>query len=338
VSLSRRPSARGRRLIAALAFGQDDGDDPAMRAFCRRHARWWDQRGVIGVAVGPKHTAGRRAGLAVVVLVRRKLVGRKLRPGQRVPRTLDARSLGMGKALPTDVRAVGVGRLESLFSAERPAHPGFNVGNELEGSGTITCLLRARTGGALLALSCTHVIGRFGDAGAGEVVMVPSRDEAEGMGVLGRAPIGVLERVLPLGRSFADGLGNVDAATFRPGRPADVDAALALVGVRPTGVCDDVSVGMKVHKVGATSGLTFGEVTAIHATIGLGYPTPSGGMATVWFSDAIGISQFTRPGDSGALVLDEQDRAVGLHIGSLDDSSICLPIQRVLDALDCDLA
>jgi hypothetical protein len=290
------------------------------------------------VGIGWRQQDARRRGLAVVVLVRRKRPLDDLPRQQRVPASLDASALGLGRDLPTDVRAVGEGRLEALVSVERPAHPGFNVGNVDEGSGTIACLLRARDSGALVALSCSHVIGRSGQGAPDEVVLVPSRDEADDQGVLAQAPIGELVRALPLGRSFADGATNVDAAIFRPDAASDLSATVALLGVQPHAVCPAVSVGMKVRKVGSTTGLTFGEVTMIHKTIGLGYPTADGGTTTIWFSDAIGISQFTRPGDSGALVLDDAGRAVGLHIGSTDDSSICLPMPRVLDALGCDLA
>jgi hypothetical protein len=55
------------------------------------------------------------------------------------------------------------------------------------------------------------------------------------------------------------------------------------------------------------------------------------------FPDVIGVSRFTDAGDSGALVLDEEGAAVGQHFGSFDGMSVCMPIQRVLDAVGCEL-
>jgi hypothetical protein len=58
----------------------------------------------------------------------------------------------------------------------------------------------------------------------------------------------------------------------------------------------------------------------------------------MWFADQIGITRFTAPGDSGSLVLEDgTDLAIGLHIGSTDTLSVCTPIDKVLDAVDCDL-
>jgi hypothetical protein len=94
---------------------------------------------------------------------------------------------------------------------------------------------------------------------------------------------------------------------------------------------------MPVRKVGASSELTTGEVKFIHMIFWLAYPTPTGEEVTAGFQDLIGVSRFSDFGDSGSLVITEDRKAVGIVLGSTPEFTACLPIQRALNALNCDL-
>lgn len=92
---------------------------------------------------------------------------------------------------------------------------------------------------------------------------------------------------------------------------------------------DPTIVGKKVYKVGRTSGRTVGIVRLVNASVDpLSDPTipnaptitPVGTIeidfdvtSTANGLNCKGNARFTEPGDSGALVLDEQGRAIGLH-------------------------
>lgn len=333
-------NARG--LIRGIAFGAGPGARRAARGapdplaeLKREHARWWNQRNVLGLCLARK-VSGAGQPLAIQVLVRRK-IARGLARRLVVPRELDGGAAGIRGRVLTDVREVGRGRLEVLVSADVPTQPGFNIGGASSGSGTITCAVRPRGGGERLGLSCGHVIARFGQATPGDPVLLPSTDKAVSLGLPAAAPFGRLVSVLPIGFDDADAASNVDAATFRPARAGDLQASIAVLGARPRSVRTEVPMGLAVRKVGYATELTFGAVQALHVVAVLPYPGPDGARSDAVFADQIGVSSFTQPGDSGALVLDEAGAAVGMHIGGFDGMSICTPMARVLEAVGCRL-
>jgi hypothetical protein len=91
----------------------------------------------------------------------------------------------------------------------------------------------------------------------------------------------------------------------------------------------DAALGLAIQKLGRTTGLTAGTVTAINAKVKLTYP---GGSAQ--FVGLIKTSKsFGDFGDSGALVVTQEDspRAVGLVIGGTSQGVAFLgPIAPVL--------
>lgn len=344
----------GRNLVNAIAFGNlGDGrrgpPGPRVarearlrppswaRSLQQKNAHWWKQPNVIGLAVGRKVTAGREGPLSLVVFVKRKVARERVRAERLVPRRLDASPMGIREPIPVDVQKVGKGRAEALISVNRPAQPGFSVGNRVGGSGTIGCVVQDRATSNQFGLTCAHVLAPVPTASAGDRVLVPSLAEARASHVLGRAAMGSLVQFVPPVFSDSALAENVDVATFSPTNPSTLDPRIALVGRRPSGVASNVTVDMAVRKVGSASELTTGKVKFIHMIFWLAYPTPTGGEVTAGFQDLIGISHFSDFGDSGSLVIADDGKAVGIVLGSTPEFTACLPIQRALDALNCDL-
>ncbi len=98
--------------------------------------------------------------------------------------------------------------------------------------------------------------------------------------------------------------------------------------------------GMKVKKVGRTTGLTMGTVEAFVPTPWV-LPYKAGKFAaTVWFTDtwtvrSDGDDPFALPGDSGSLVVSEDGKAViGLlfAVNNKGEYGIIMPIEQVLAA------
>jgi hypothetical protein len=335
--------ARLRRLIHGIALGRDiparsatDHEKAEFRDLKRTHARWWNPENVVGLCVARKVANGKRGGIALQVLVREKLPQHHVPLRQRIPESIEANLTGLAEKIPTDVRAVGKGRLQVLVSGDRPVRPGFCVGGRRTGSGTLACVVCSRQDSSLLGLSCGHVIARYGQANVGEDVLAPSYENSIAND-LPLTPLGQLVTVLPVGFDDASATENVDAATFAPNSASDLDKRIALVGA-PNGVRSAIALDLPVQKVGYASEHTTGVVQALHVMASLPYLKPDGSFADALFSDLIGISSFALPGDSGALVLDQDNAAVGLHMGGFSSMSVCMPIARVLDAVDCDLA
>ena len=331
-----------RRIVHAIAFGRDpharEGGGAAT-ALRDAHARWWDDRNVVGLCFAPKTRRGRVLDIGLQVHVRRKRARESVPAARRIPAWVSAESIGQHGKLWTDVREVGTGRLDVLASAARPVHPGFNIGHEASGSGTLACAVRCRATGDRLGLSCAHVIARGGEAEAGERVLVPSLPEALGNGWLAEASFGALVATGRIRPGFDQAIRNVDAATVRPDDDAALDAAIALLGITPSGVRAPVTIGTPVRKVGYATERTVGVVEAVSWVLSLPFERDDGTVQNVWFADHVGISHFAAEGDSGALVLDGASaEAVGMHMGTSGGLSVCAPMEHVLDGVGCDLA
>jgi hypothetical protein len=323
-------------LGSVLSRRTTDAQARHLKRFGERHHEWWQHENVVGLCIARKRRNGGFGQACVQVLVEKKMPGHKLDKRHKVPETLKCPAFS--RELVTDVRAVGKARLEALVTATRPARPGYSLGNELGGSGTLSCVVKERTTGKRLGLSCAHVIAPGGassvGAAVGGAVYCPSLANAEDLDVLSEAPIGTLYRVAPFGFDESDAATNVDAAVFEPDAPNLLDIRVAQLGASPKGVNSKPTVGLRVHKVGAVSEQTYGSIQAIGLCAKVTYE----GSPPATFIDQIGITSFARPGDSGALVLDDNGFAVGMHFASFEGMSLCTPISRVLEALDCVLA
>lgn len=122
-----------------------------------------------------------------------------------------------------------------------------------------------------------------------------------------------------------------DCALVKPLRAADVTPDV--LGAGPVKGRADAEVGMAVTKSGRTSGVTSGEVVALGATLEVGL----GGDKTARFADQIVTTPLAQPGDSGSLVLDEGNRAVGLLFAGSDKATLCNPIHVVCSLLEVDI-
>ncbi len=306
---------------------------------------------VVGVAVGRKIVRGRETGEAcVIVYVDHKEAADRLRRRDLVPETLDG--------VRTDVVATGPLRalplLETLEVSHtrrmRPAPGGVSIAHEKVTAGTLGVLAHRISGEAVI-LSNNHVLANSNEAHAGDRVLQPgpydgggprdaiatlaefvpitfSERELNGLGrllerTLGRilAPAGLGLRRLPSGKTNV-----VDAALAAPLSPDLVAPDILEIGSVSGSVA--ASLGTRVKKSGRTTGLTEGKVTALEATVEVDY----GGKSAV-FRGQIVSDIPSRGGDSGSLIVDEANRAVGLLFAGGSTTTILNPIDAVLAAL-----
>jgi hypothetical protein len=120
----------------------------------------------------------------------------------------------------------------------------------------------------------------------------------------------------------------VDAGIFSPYEGIVKDDILE-VG-KPMSVAEP-QLGSVVKKFGRTTGLTYGKIEAVDASIEVD------GFGTCNFTDQIIVSQpFVLGGDSGSLVVDEANRAVGLVFAASDRVAVANKISNVIDALNVE--
>ncbi len=306
---------------------------------------------VVGVAVGRKIVRGRETEeTCVVVYVDHKESEDALAKGDRVPKTLDG--------VRTDVVATGPFRalplLETLAVSHtkrmRPAPGGVSIAHAKVTAGTLGVLAH-RTSGEAVVLSNNHVLANSNEAHRGDPILQPgpydggrptdaiarleafvpvifSERELDGLGrllerTLGAllAPVGFGLRRLPSGKTNL-----VDAAIATPLSPDLVAPDILEIGaVAGTAAA---TLGTRVKKSGRTTGLTRGKVTGLDATVEVDY-----GGKTAVFRGQIVSDILSRGGDSGSLIVDEANRAVGLLFAGGSDTTILNPIDAVLAAL-----
>jgi hypothetical protein len=122
-----------------------------------------------------------------------------------------------------------------------------------------------------------------------------------------------------------------------PNRNNTMDAAIAgltvaakpeLLGLGEYKATAEPEVGMEVAKSGRSSGVTYGRVLGVDATIMVNY-----GLDTpMAFEGQVAMSPMMIPGDSGSAIVRKGDNAVvALGFAGSDQISFATPIRRVLD-------
>jgi len=317
---------------------------------------------VVGVGKGDKHVQGEPTGRpALTVLVRKKMPKGELMACDVVPASIEDADTDVIEV--GDVVALGVYAGSNIVRTDRyrPAMPGVSAGHYKISAGTFGALVYdVRTGEPLL-LSNNHVFanstnGKDGRAKIGDEIyqpgphdggtkkdaiatlygFVPVQLEASSPGCPIAAAIeSGLNRVIKWFRRSYDvklykrssALNLIDAAVARPINKNWVTDEIIGIGV-PKGMAEPV-VGEKVTKSGRTSGLNSGTIKVVQATIKVGMG--DAGQAT--FSDQVVTTHIAKPGDSGSLVLNEKNQAVGLLSAGSDSVSIFGRMKNVCDAL-----
>ncbi len=142
--------------------------------------------------------------------------------------------------------------------------------------------------------------------------------------------LGSKHRVMAFQETLA--LNRVDAAIARPLSDDLVEKSILEIGV-PRGA-REATLGTKIKKSGRTTGLTTGEISQIDVTARVGY----GEGRVAIFDDQLMAGAMSQGGDSGSVVLDEENFVVGLLFAGSDATTIMSPIHFVLDALGVEIA
>lgn len=244
----------------------------------------------------------------------------------------------------------------------RPAQPGVSIGHVQVTAGTFGACVKDKRTGETYILSNNHVAANGTDghddrARVGDAVLQPGAYDGGGSE---HDVIGHLERFIPLhplfsaprckwaqavqtllniplrlvARNYAVRIERqapednvVDCAVVKPVNPGDVDGNVVGIG-RVRGMVE-AEVGMRVKKSGRTTSITKGEVLALGATLNVGL----GGSTVARFVDQIVTTPLAQPGDSGSLVLDAHNNAVGLLFAGSDKTTLCNRIAAVCNAL-----
>lgn len=301
------------RLITTITA---EADQPALAQAQRVYA----DKNTVGVGYGHKITDDKQTDeRALMVFVEKK---KKTLPASKAIPPL----LAIGSTpIPTDV--VQTGRLKAQPLVTRKLLlPGYSIGHFKITAGTFGAVVKR--GKAYQILSNSHVLANSGLGKKGDAILYPGA--ADG-GKKGKDTIGKLARF----RKFKKTGETVDCATASVDkkRLKDLRSGIKNLGV-PKGTTT-AKVAMKVTKTGRTTATTSGKVIATDATLKIDY---GAGVGEVSFVQQVLCTNYTKPGDSGSLVLDKKTKkAVGLHFAGGSDASVFNPIGLVLKSLGAKL-
>jgi hypothetical protein len=303
--------------------------------------------GVTGVDINEKITDGNPTGeLAIVVYVEKKKPKSQLSAGEAIPAKIDG--------IPTDVKEeqielhaakVALVDVVPLVDATKytTLHGGISMGPcrsvhldppDVPASGdyifvgTLGAVVTDRTTKAVMALTNFHVACVDSGWAPGNAQCQPGRVDA------GSCP--------------ADTLGTLSRAALSD----HVDGAVVTIQSGKTTDCSIEEIGAvkgqaaavlnsAVRKRGRTTGLTFGKVNSIDASVTIPY---GNGLGNHTLKNQIRIepdtaqsAQFSDHGDSGSVVVDGANKVIGLLFGGSSAATYANPIQFVLDELNVDL-
>lgn len=290
-------------------------------------------KNVVAIGISEKESKGKPTGhLALTFYVEKKVPLNKLRGDETVPPALPV-SVSGARAIPTDVKVIG--RIAPEVNAtRRPVQPGNSIGHLKVTAGTLGAFVKR--GDQLLILSNSHVLANCGKAKKGDEIIYPGKHDG------GKKPKDLVARLADFVQFETGGefVNHVDCALAEPleSRLEEIKKEIKGLGL-PKGTIK-ARRGMKITKVGRTTGKTSGRVLDVNFRTVINYT----GIGDVGFIDQVLCTRYTEGGDSGSLVIDiESGKAVGLHFsgsapeGENRGSSIFNPIQAVLDALGVKL-
>lgn len=293
---------------------------------------------VVGMGYGVKWSNGEPTGKpALLALVSQKVDKEELGPNDLIPKKIgDMQTdvLAIGQPFASQAEPIEVG-IELLARRARPASGGYSVGHRNITAGTIgTCVYdMVGTPGNPVGmpqhyyiLSNNHVLANSNNATPGDAILQPGPFDG---GTDPSDRIAHLSRFIPItfdppvNRALHRNL--VDAAVAE-GQFHDLKREIHWVGhLRGWRPRAQVTVGTVLQKTGRTTNYTTGRITAVNATVDVNY----GGGRVARFRDQIITTAMSSGGDSGSLVADRDNFAVGLLFAGSPQVTILNQIQHV---------
>jgi len=291
----------------AISEAQEDEQDALL-----------DKGNVVGVGIGNKITEEKDTDKpCLTVFVSQKLDPDMIRVADMIPKTVgkfktDVVETGeifaglnaMEEPPEPDTKKEEVG-IETLRRRLRPAEGGYSVGHYRITAGTIATAVYdvypyLGIPKRYYILSNNHVLANSNNARIGDPILQPGPYDG---GSYPSDLIAHLSRYVPI---RFDGKPNYVDAAIAEGQFHDLDREIYWIGYVKGMVA--ARVGLPVQKTGRTTNYSKGRVTAINAIVNVNYG--SGRVARM--ERQIITTNMSGPGDSGSLLCDLHENAVGL--------------------------
>ncbi len=236
----------------------------------------------------------------------------------------------------------------------RPLSMGVSISHysELAGAGTLGCFVRKKQNPSdLFLLSSNHILACKNSAEIRDSIIQPAQQDG---GVLSKDNIAALTEFIPLKNEASN---FVDAAIAKIDKTEVIDPIglylpknqlniNAFQGIYQSHDLEEIEDLLRVMKMGRTTGLTSGKITAFD----LDRVIPYGRNMICNFQELIAIEglddkAFSHKGDSGSLIFDKKGYGIALLLGGTKSGgsnnqgiTYANPIHHVFNALDIELA
>ena len=309
------------------------------------------KKNVVLIVDGKKEIAGTSTGRnAIRIGVTKKVPLSHLKRKDQIPRKVDGQE--------TDVFETG--EIRALRTTKhRPAPGGVSIGHPLITAGTLGMVIRDKHEYPYI-LSNNHVLANCNDAQVGDQSWQPGKHDGGGPGdTVGHlfkfAPIhfeddgsacpiaAIIVFILDLLFKFfgrrtrfvpkAYQTNTVDCAISKPIELDDISDEILGIG-NPQGFAE-VAEGDKVKKSGRTTEVTTGVVQNVNGIVRVDY---GGGRMAVFTNQLLITGEgMSAPGDSGSIILNEDNKVVGLLYAGSDTLTIANKISDVISALGIEV-
>lgn len=239
-------------------------------------------------------------------------------------------------------------------SRVRPAPGGVSIGHPKVTAGTLGMIVKK--GGFRYILSNNHVLANCNDADKGDqswqpgaadgggpadtiahlADFVPIHFSGESNCPIARAIIWGLNGFAQLFRSKTQiphavtrAINKVDCAISRP--IIEIDISQEILGIGKVVGYAEAKKGDEVTKSGRTTELTAAYITGTDGLVNINY-----GAKTAIFDDQIVTPVISKGGDSGSVLVNEKNEAVGLLFAGSSSLTIANKISNVIEALGLD--
>ncbi len=308
---------------------------------------------VVATGIGYKTVNGKKTGdLCIICSVETKVATATLSERDLIPPFLGD--------IPTDVNPSGIIHpLSTPRERFRPAPGGVSIGHINITAGTLGCLVKK--GEKLFILSNNHVLANSNKSSRGDIIVQPAPEDG---GISPGDQLARLSDYVPirfeedteryfitraltgiynfLARVTGSGMrlysrdtramtNLVDCAIAEPFSEGDVVNEILGAGAI-TGTAEGI-LDMRVKKSGRTTGLTEGTIEQTDVTVKVNF----GAGKTALFSDQLIAGSMSQGGDSGSVILTNDNDVVGLLFAGSTTTTIINRIQNVFDLLDLTL-
>jgi hypothetical protein len=242
-----------------------------------------------------------------------------------------------------DVRYIGpIKKLAAPWTQKRhrPLRIGTSIGHFKITAGTLGAFVKTRTGETIQCLSNNHVLANENRGKVGDAIIQPGAYDGGKKNEDTVAKLANMVKVKKTGPNFVDAA----TATLTDQKKFNRDTIQGLGKLKGIG-SEFLDEGTEVAKLGRTTGLTKGKVTAFEVdNVFVEFD-----LGVLRFDNQFEIEgaeegPFSQGGDSGSLIVDNELLAVGLLFAGGDEGgtngqglTYANPIRAVLDGLKVDL-